>query len=208
MTNHHCLCDASINILFLKAWSSIAQSGTNMSFLANGTMPFYGRVVKNPELDEKYLKFAEVEKFKEYQPFKLCGPTDKVRATFILPRTVINKLRTLASTKLPTLPYVSSFTVACAYVWSCLAKTGENGLQLFRFGIDCRSRMSPPIPAAYFGNCVVGGCNAMEQSKLLTGKEGFVTATKLIGQSLYEKLTDKDASACIYLLKISLSCVA
>ncbi|KAI7757333.1 hypothetical protein M8C21_017117 [Ambrosia artemisiifolia] len=193
MTNHHCLCDASINILFLKAWTSIARSGTNESFLANGTLPFYGRVVKNPVLDENYLKLAEVEKFKEeYQPSKLCGPTDKVRATFILPRRVINKLKTLVSTQVPTLPYVSSFTVACAYVWSCLAKTRENELQLFRFLIDCRARMSPPIPAAYFGNCVVGGCNTMEQSKLLTGKEGFMTATKLIGQSLHKKLTDKD----------------
>ncbi|KAM0068464.1 putative anthocyanin 6''-O-malonyltransferase [Helianthus debilis subsp. tardiflorus] len=33
---------------------------------------------------------------------------------------------------------------------------------------------------------------AMEQSKVLTGKEGFVTAAKLIGESIHKWLTDKD----------------
>ncbi|CAH1433582.1 unnamed protein product [Lactuca virosa] len=32
----------------------------------------------------------------------------------------------------------------------------------------------------------------MEKTKLLTGKEGFVTATKLLGESLHQVLTDKD----------------
>ncbi|KAI7757338.1 hypothetical protein M8C21_017122, partial [Ambrosia artemisiifolia] len=176
------------------AWTSIAQFGSDESFLANGTLPLYDRVVKNPKLDESYLKYARVEKFKEeYQSHKLsCGPTDKVRGTFILPRSVLNKLKIMVSTQLPTLEHLSSFTVACAYVWSCIAKTRDDGLQLFRFIIDCRARMNPPIPTAYFGNCVIGGCMAMEQSKLLMGKEGFVTAAKLIGENIHKWLTDKD----------------
>ncbi|KAM0006241.1 putative anthocyanin 6''-O-malonyltransferase [Helianthus debilis subsp. tardiflorus] len=193
MTNHHCLCDASMNILFLKAWTSIARFGSDKSFLANGTLPFYGRVVKNAKLDENYLKFAKVECFKdEYQPSKLCGPTDKVRATFILPWLVLNRMKTLVSTELQTLPYVSSFTVACAYIWSCIANTRKEELQVFRFLIDCRARMNPAIPAAYFGNCVTGGCMATENTTLLTGREGFVTAAKLIGESVHRMLTDKD----------------
>ncbi|KAI7738019.1 hypothetical protein M8C21_003864 [Ambrosia artemisiifolia] len=192
MTNHHCLGDASTRFNFLKAWTSIARCGTDESFLANETLPFYDRLVKNLKLDESYLKFAKVEKFKEeYQPSKLCGPTDKVRGTFILPRTTLNRLKTLVSTQLPTLTYVSSFTVACAYIWSCIAKTRDDGLQMFGFTIDCRARMNPPFPAAYFGNCL-GGCMAMEDTKQLTGKEGFVTAAKLIGESLHNTLTDKD----------------
>ncbi|MFS7956714.1 putative anthocyanin 6''-O-malonyltransferase [Helianthus anomalus] len=57
---------------------------------------------------------------------------------------------------------------------------------------NCRERMDPPIPTTYFGNCITAGCMAMEQSKLLTGKEGFVTAAKLIGESIHKWLTDKD----------------
>ncbi|MFS7893815.1 putative anthocyanin 6''-O-malonyltransferase [Helianthus anomalus] len=192
MTNHHCLGDASTRFYFLKAWTSIARFGSDEAFLANGTLPFYERPIQNRKLDESYLKFAKVENFKdEYQPSKLCGPTDKVRGTFILSRPMLNKLKNLVSTQLPTLVYVSSFTVACGYIWSCIAETGKDGLQMFGFTIDCRARMNPAIPAAYFGNCV-GGCIALEQSKMLKGKEGFVTAAKLLGESLHQRLTDKD----------------
>ncbi|KAM0006227.1 putative transferase [Helianthus debilis subsp. tardiflorus] len=190
MTNHHCLGDASTRFLFLKAWTSTARFGLDKSFLADGTLPLYDRVVNNPKLDENFLKYAKVENF-EYQPTKLCGPTDRVRGTFILPRTMLNRLKNLVSTRLPTLPYVSSFTVACAYMWSCIAKTREEELHLFSFTIDCRARMNPAIPAAYFGNCV-GWCAVNVQSKQLMGKEGFVTAAKLIGENLHKTLNDKD----------------
>ncbi|KAJ0437318.1 putative anthocyanin 6''-O-malonyltransferase [Helianthus annuus] len=191
MTNHHCLGDASTRFNFLKAWTSIAQSGSDESFLANGTMPFYDRLIKNPKLDESYLKFARLETFKEYQPPKL-EPTDKVRATFILPRTVLLRLKELVTTQVPTIAYVSCFSVACAYIWSCIASsTHENELQVCGFAIDCRARMNPALPASYFGNCV-GWCYVPAQSKVLTGKEGFVTAAKLLGESLHERLTDKD----------------
>ncbi|KAI7725132.1 hypothetical protein M8C21_007960 [Ambrosia artemisiifolia] len=192
MTNHHCLGDATTRFSFLKTWTSIAQSGSDESFLANGTFPSYDRPIRNPKLDESYLKFMKVENFKEeFQLPKLCGPTNKVRATFILAQTVVNRLKNLVSTQLPTLAYVSSFTVACAYIWSCIAKTSKDELQLFSLAIDCRARMNPAIPKAYFGNCV-GWCLAMENSTQLTGKEGFLTAAKLIGESLHETLTDKE----------------
>ncbi|MFS7895817.1 putative anthocyanin 6''-O-malonyltransferase [Helianthus anomalus] len=191
MTNHHCLGDASTRFNFLKAWTSIAQSGSEESFLANGTLPFYDRLIKNPKLDESYLKFARPETFKEYKPPKL-EPTDKVRATFILPRTVLLRLKELVTTQVPTIAYVSCFSVACAYIWSCIASsTRENELQLSGFMIDCRARINPALPASYFGNCV-GWCYVQAQSKQLTGKEGFVTTAKLLGESLHERLTDKD----------------
>ncbi|KAJ0798964.1 putative anthocyanin 6''-O-malonyltransferase [Helianthus annuus] len=62
---------------------------------------------------------------------------------------------------------------------------------MFAFPIDCRARMNTKIPATYFGNCI-GWCMAMEQAKQLTGKEGFMTAAKLIGENLHKRLTDKD----------------
>ncbi|MFS7930224.1 putative anthocyanin 6''-O-malonyltransferase [Helianthus anomalus] len=123
MTNHLGLGDASITFCFLKAWTSIAQSGgSNENFLAGGTLPIYDRLMKYPKLDEIYLKKAIVETFyEEYKLPRLCRPTDKVRATFILSRTMINGLKKLVSTQLPTLAYVSSFTFACAYIWNCVA---------------------------------------------------------------------------------------
>ncbi|XP_023757704.1 malonyl-coenzyme A:anthocyanin 3-O-glucoside-6''-O-malonyltransferase [Lactuca sativa] len=192
MTNHHSLGDASTRFCFLKAWTSIAQSGTDELFLTNGTLPVYDRLVKYPKLDESYLKNAKVETFnEEYQPQSLSGPTDKLRATVILTRSVVNRLKKLVSTQLPTLVYISSFTVACAYIWSCIAEARKDEAELFGFTIDCRARLNPPIPAAYFGNCVTFTM-ALEKTSLLMGKEGFVTAAKLLGESLHKTLNDKD----------------
>ncbi|KVI04208.1 malonyl-coenzyme A:anthocyanin 3-O-glucoside-6''-O-malonyltransferase-like [Cynara cardunculus var. scolymus] len=192
MTNLHALGDATTRFGFLKAWTKIARSGTDESFLANGTLPLYDRVVQNQKLDESYLKRVNVEAFnEEYRPQNLSGPTDKVRATLVLTRTTINRMKKRVSTNLPTLEYVSSFTVACGYIWSCIAKSRNDELELFGFAVDCRARMDPPIPAAYFGNCV-GGCAVMAKRTLLTGKDGFVTAAKLLGENLHELLTHKD----------------
>ncbi|KAL7587267.1 hypothetical protein Lser_V15G40411 [Lactuca serriola] len=192
MTNHHSLGDASTRFCFLKAWTSIAQSGTDELFLTHGSLPVYDRLVKFPKLDESYLKNAKVETFnEEYQPRCLSGPTDKVRATVILTRSVLNRLKNLVSTQLPSLVYVSTFTVACGYIWSCIAESRNDEFELFGFPIDCRARLDPPIPAAYFGNCVTF-CGNMDKTKLLMGKEGFVNAAKLLGESLHKTLTDKD----------------
>ncbi|GJZ30200.1 malonyl-coenzyme A:anthocyanin 3-O-glucoside-6''-O-malonyltransferase-like protein [Tanacetum coccineum] len=79
--------------------------------------------------------------------------------------------------------------VACAYIWSCIAKSRNDELILFGFPIDCRARMKPPIPAAYFGNCV-GGCAAVAKTNLLIGEEVFITGAKLIGENLHKTLTD------------------
>ncbi|KAL7588991.1 hypothetical protein Lser_V15G40409 [Lactuca serriola] len=192
ITNHHSLGDASTRFCFLKAWTSIARTGSDESFLVNGTLPFYDRVVKHPELDELYIKQAKVETFCDgYQPPCLSGPSDKVRVTLVLTRAMINQMKKWVLTHHPTLQYVSSFTVACGYVWSCFAKLRNDGLQVFGLAIDCRARLVPPIPATYFGNCAAP-CMAMAKAHLLTEKEGFATAVRLLGESLYKMLNDEE----------------
>lgn len=191
-TNHHCLGDARTRFCFLEAWTSIARSGSDESFLRNGTLPLYERVIKHPALDEIYLKKEKLENFgDDYQPLCLSGPSDNVRATLVLTRPIINLMKKWVSTKLPELQYVSSFTVACAYVWSSIAKSRNDELQVFGFVVDCRARLVPAIPASYFGNCVAP-CGAMAKTSILTEKEGFVTAAELLGENLHKMLNDKD----------------
>ncbi|KAK1439742.1 hypothetical protein QVD17_05562 [Tagetes erecta] len=193
MTNQHILGDASTRFCFLKAWTSIAKSGSDESFLANGTLPIYDRLINYPKLDESYLKYAKIEKFnEEYQIPRLSGPTDKVRATFVLTRTLINRLKKLVSTRLPTLAYVSSFTVAFAYICNCVANLHNDDKKiLFGFPVDCRLRVDPPIPNAYFGNCVMPFMT-LTRTSILKGKEGFLTAARLIGDDLHKMLTNKE----------------
>ncbi|KAL8238034.1 hypothetical protein R6Q59_019115 [Mikania micrantha] len=190
MTYLHSLGDARTTFNFRKAWASIAQSGSDESFLAQGTLPVFERLLNYHKLDESLSKIAKAEIFdKVYKLRKLSGPTDKVRATFILTRTVINGLKKLVTTQLPTLAYISSFTVTCAYTWSCLAKLHNEELAMFLFAVDCRTRIDPPIPAAYFGNCITP-CVNLERTTVLKDKEGFLTAARLIGDNLNKKLAD------------------
>ncbi|CAH1454578.1 unnamed protein product [Lactuca virosa] len=192
ITNHHGLGDASTRFCFLEAWTSIARSGSDELFLANGTLPFYDRVINHPALDEIYLKRAKLDTFDEkYQPRRLSGQSNNVRATLMLTRPIINQMKKWVSTQLPTLQYVSSFTVACAYFWSCFAKLRSDELQVFGFAVDCRARLVPPIPATYFGNCIAP-CGAMAKTNILTEKQGFLTAAKLLGECLHKMLNDKD----------------
>nr|GEU72225.1 malonyl-coenzyme A:anthocyanin 3-O-glucoside-6''-O-malonyltransferase-like [Tanacetum cinerariifolium] len=82
--------------------------------------------------------------------------------------------------------------IACAYMWNCMVKLhNKDEIALFVFAIDCRSRMNPPIPATYFGNCLTS-CMTTTRTNLINGKEGFVTAAKLIGENLNKILTDKN----------------
>ncbi|KAK1439741.1 hypothetical protein QVD17_05561 [Tagetes erecta] len=193
MTNHHILGDANTYFLFWKAWSLITQSGSDESFLETGTLPVYDRLVSYPEQDERVLKCCNlVETFnEEYESPRLCGPSDMVRATFIFTRSMINGLKKLASTQLPTVAHVSSVTVSCAYIWNCVAQLHNDEPILFILPVDCRTRIDPPIPTAYFGNCIVT-CMNLARTSILKEKEGFLMAAKIIGENLHKMLTDKD----------------
>ncbi|KAK9052556.1 hypothetical protein SSX86_029185 [Deinandra increscens subsp. villosa] len=197
MTNHHSLGDASTRFGFLKAWTMVSESGGDQSFLANGSPPVYDRLVDVPKLDENKLKHTRLEGF--YQPPSLVCTPDRVRATFVLSRTHINRLKKRIQTQLPTLEYVSSFTVTCGYIWSCIAKSsvrigekaGEDELEQFILTVDCRSRLDPPVPATYFGNCGAP-CVVTIKKVDLSGENGFVMAAKLIGEGISKMVNNKE----------------
>ncbi|KAL4576871.1 hypothetical protein LXL04_012971 [Taraxacum kok-saghyz] len=149
LTNHHSLCDASTRFNFLKAWTSIARHGTDEVFLTTGSLPFYDRAIKYPSLlDEIYLSQPGIEAFNgEYRTPELVSQTDKVRATIVLTQDHINRLKKWLSSELPRLEYISSFSVACAFVWSCVAKSrgnNENDDDIERCGDMVRAYQ--PVP--------------------------------------------------------------
>ncbi|KAJ9550501.1 hypothetical protein OSB04_014546 [Centaurea solstitialis] len=201
ITNHHVLCDATTKFGFLKVWSSIARDGTDGLLLAKGYLPSFDRPVKYPDaLDEIFMTQRGVETLNEgFQPPQLSGLPPKVRATFILTKEQINSVKKWVSAELPTLGYVSSFSVACAYIWSCVAKSRigiqerdtEDELERFVCSANFRSRMDPPVPETYFGNCV-GPCIAITKSAMLSSDKGFLIAVESIGKAISETVNNKD----------------
>nr|QJB23737.1 flavonoid acyltransferase [Centaurea cyanus] len=202
LTNHHTLSDARSRYDLLKAWTSIAKYGTDKLFLTGESLPFYDRVIEYPDsLDEMCLKLPPFRTlYENYRPHQLVSETDKVRATFILTRAQINLLKKWLLVQLQDLEYVSSFTLGCAFIWSCIAKSrflfegkkGDENEEVERFVcvIDWRSRMDPPLPQTYFGNCV-GPCFTTINSAILAGNKGFVTAVELVGKTIRETVKNK-----------------
>ncbi|XP_071703584.1 malonyl-coenzyme A:anthocyanin 3-O-glucoside-6''-O-malonyltransferase-like [Rutidosis leptorrhynchoides] len=193
-TNHHSLADATTRFRFLKVWTSMAKFGEDRSDILTRAPPIYDRLIDIPKLDEKKLKETKLESF--YQPPSLVGSGgDKVRATFVLARTNIDRLKKMVVTQLPEVEYVSSFTVTCSYIWSCIARSQakicKDDLEQFIFTVDCRSRLDPPVPAAYSGNCGAP-CIVTIKSVVLSGENGFLTAVKLFGEGITKMVNNKD----------------
>lgn len=197
ITNHHVLCDATTKFDFLKMWTSIAKHDTY-----NGSFPFYDRLLKYPEsLDEIFMNQPGVEALNaDYQILDLVGPSSKVRATFFLTKERISLMKKWVSIQLPTSGYISSFSVTCGYVWSCIAKSrvgfqerNDEDDQLERFVClaNFRSRMDPPLSETYFGNCV-GSCVAITKSMMLSGSKGFLVAVESIGEAISKTVKKND----------------
>lgn len=129
----------------------------------------------------------------------LSFPINKVRATYILLKNDIQKLKNLVQAKKPALIHLSSFTITTAYVWTCLVKSAaesgedvdDNEPEYFVFAVDARPRLDPPVPANYFGNCVAFGETESTHGQL-KGDDGFLIAVKLISEVISEKISNKD----------------
>ncbi|XP_047975666.1 phenolic glucoside malonyltransferase 1-like [Salvia hispanica] len=193
VTNHHVAGDASSIFGFLKAWSLTAKLGGEAEF----TLPFYDRSVlkDSTRRTEIYWNQMRALKLGESKP-----ATNKVRATFVLQKTDIEKLKKLVMEKEPDSNsiHISSFTVTMAYFWWCADRSaaeagdqiGDEVVEYFGLAVDARSRMDPPLPAAYFGNCV-GFVAAGLRHGVIRGEEGFLAAAKAFGEVIRDKVNRK-----------------
>ncbi|CAN6853627.1 unnamed protein product [Brassica oleracea] len=77
---------------------------------------------------------------------------------------------------------LSTFVITYAYVMTCLVKArgGDPTRRVcIGFASDFRSRLNPPLPPTYFGNCIVGaGDFDAKAEPILEEGEGFVSAVE------------------------------
>ncbi|XP_057953910.1 phenolic glucoside malonyltransferase 1-like [Malania oleifera] len=191
--------DGSAFTGFIRSWASVSKLGGDAALVAGGSLPFYDRsVVEDPnELESTF--WAEVGKRKfDGSKFHL-QPTENVLATFVMDPTHVNRLKEHVSAQRLNLSHVSSFTVICAYVWSCVvrarAESGEemeeNEPEHFVFGADGRALLDPPVPATYFGNCLLR-CLATAKRGQLVGEDGVAIAAKVIGEAIRGRLRGEE----------------
>ncbi|CAH9116516.1 unnamed protein product [Cuscuta europaea] len=206
VTNHHIIGDGSSIFGFMKAWSGLCFSSHGDSKKDNTSsqcVPFYGNVeVKDGQrLTKLYwdiLKNISIEETHNVNRRPLI--TNKVRSTFVVTRDDIQRLKNRVLALRSDLVHVSSFTMICSHIWSCLVRSrneiGENDVEdeedeHFLCPADCRARLDPPVQGNYFGNCVVP-CLGRAMTKELIGEEGFIKAAEVIGESIRGQLYNKE----------------
>lgn len=183
---------------FVRAWASIAKFGNDEKFITSGPLPLFDKsIIQDPNcVDAKLWSFVAATRIQESQPKHLSGNVDMVRASFIMTRDQINQIKNSLLATRPTLAHVSSFTIVCAHIWTCMTKTrraigelinGEDEREVFGCVADCRARLDPPIPATYFGNCLVACVTEGKCSQFLT-KDGFIDAVESIGDGIHSRL--------------------
>ncbi|KAK7316292.1 hypothetical protein VNO77_35220 [Canavalia gladiata] len=202
IATHHAVCDGKTSTLFLKSWAyacsnNLGEKKSSFLSLPKHLTPFYDRsMIKDPTgigalYVNSWLNFGGPNnRSVKVWDFGGAISDEATRGSFELTSKNIQKLKQHAQSKLKENAHLSTFSVTCAYVLQCLVKVEQpktNGVA-FLFSVDCRSRLDPPIPNTYFGNCIIGH-KVMDETKKLLGEDGFINALEGINESL-NKLED------------------
>ncbi|KAK7381244.1 hypothetical protein VNO78_33781 [Psophocarpus tetragonolobus] len=180
---HHAATDGKATTMFLKAWAHACSNiTTESSSLPEHLTPFFDRsMIKDTsgigaDYAKAWLNFGgpnnkSVKVMQMDRGIANVVSTEKtIRGSFELTSSDIQKLKQYAKSKLKEDAHVSTYAVTCAYVLQCLVKAEQskaNGVAFF-FSVDCRSRLEPPIPSTYFGNCIIGH-KVIDETKNLLG---------------------------------------
>lgn len=196
ITSHHAVLDGKSSTLFVKSWAYLCKHlQQNPTCLPPELTPFLDRnVIKDPEgrdMVELNNWFDHKQSLKVL-PFAVSVDLSKlVRATFKLSREDIKKLRdkvneivTASDVKKSRQLHLSNFVLTLAYVFVCMfkAKTGKaqgNRNALVGFTADYRTRLDPPVPDNYFGNCN-GIHGAVTEASEVKQENGVAFAAEMI----------------------------
>ncbi|XP_074581295.1 phenolic glucoside malonyltransferase 1-like [Curcuma longa] len=182
VTVHHSACDGSSSIRFISAWAAAcAGAGVVVPPVIDRT------VISDPDdlYSVFYKGFVKGQSIQSMMHQK--APPDAVLESFTIGKNHIQKLKELVTQSGDLSFRCSTVVVAFAYVWVCHVKARLPGISNKRifmaFAADCRARLKPPIPAAFFGNCI-SGCVAEAKAWVLANEIGVVAAARLIGEAI------------------------
>ncbi|KAK4602419.1 hypothetical protein RGQ29_011463 [Quercus rubra] len=196
ITTHHAFLDGKSSTMFMKAWAHLCKLGGNALPLVPELTPCFDRmVIKDPAgLESIYLNGwlnQDGAHNKSLKVWELKTPPGVVRGAFELTRTKLEKLRQLITNILEEnneqeqpVP-LSRLILTFSYTWVCLAKVEgqrDNKTHLV-INVDARSRLEPPVPGNYFGNCLTG-CVAIAERNDLLGEKGVAMAAKAIIEAI------------------------
>ncbi|XVF71257.1 hypothetical protein PTKIN_Ptkin12aG0022200 [Pterospermum kingtungense] len=196
-TAHRAVVDGKVATMFMKSWAYLCKQGNKGSpSLPPELTPYFDRsVIKDPtRLDliflNDWLALTSSDSDPNKKNLKIWGgnttvPDHLVRATFHFTREDIKKLeeKVLLNMDADTKQlHLSTFVLACAYTGTCLvkAKGGEGDRPvIILFAADWRTRLAPPLPTTYFGNCDLRFKSSAKASNFMDEK-GFLFAVHML----------------------------
>ncbi|KAF7051786.1 hypothetical protein CFC21_059986 [Triticum aestivum] len=161
---HHAACDDASATLFVRTWAAACRLGGPLDGADHSQAvpppPVLDRsLVADPD-DLLGKTLAGMSRLASGPPppppppqAQGPPPPSPVIASFPLTRDQIDGIKDAAA------PHASSFVAASALAWVCLLRCRSAGVEgaarsHMLFSAECRSRLAPPLPAEYFGNCL------------------------------------------------------
>ncbi|CAA0384126.1 unnamed protein product [Arabidopsis thaliana] len=190
VTAHHAVLDGKTTAMFLKAWAHNCKQ--EQEALPHDLVPSLDRIiVQDPtgletKLLNRWISASNNKPSLKLFPSKIIG-SDILRVTYRLTREDIKKLRERVETESHAKQLrLSTFVITYAYVITCMVKMRGGDPTRFvcvGFASDFRSRLNPPLPPTFFGNCIVGsGDFDVKAEPILEEGEGkgFITAVETL----------------------------
>ncbi|RWW14602.1 hypothetical protein GW17_00021614 [Ensete ventricosum] len=189
---HHAGCDGSSSMRFMFSWASTC-AGPRSTAAMVAAPPVFDRSLVSVPRDLYTIFYRKFSKRAE-RVIHEAPPVATVIASFTLKGDHIRRLKELISAEAEAEATegggaslrCSTIMATYAYVWVCLINArayGSDRTAHFIFAADCRGRLRPPLPAAYFGNCI-GACFVEAKAGELLRENGVVAAAKAIGKTI------------------------
>ncbi|XP_045814020.1 phenolic glucoside malonyltransferase 1-like [Trifolium pratense] len=202
ITSHHAGLDGKSSTNFMKSWSYITSSNSNLdsSFISlpENLTPFLDRSLIEDHYNGISEGYANTlmkhggQSLKVWDSFG-TSKSDAIKSLFELAPSNIQKLKEYARNEMKNMNVtnLSTFSITCAYVLSCLVRVEQPKEEkvIFIFSVDCRARLDPPISSMYIGNCVAGQIVELEPKKFI-GQEGFLSALEGMNKGLNKVKND------------------
>ncbi|XP_065868220.1 malonyl-CoA:anthocyanidin 5-O-glucoside-6''-O-malonyltransferase-like [Euphorbia lathyris] len=184
ISSHHAMFDGKSVAIFMKSWAHICKDNCDETTLLPVELtPVFDRtVVDEPQgLGMFYLKnmFSRSDSNpRNLKPPQVIRDVENlVRANYELSRQDITNLRRKLVSEQNQKEeedskrmHLSSFVLSYAYLIVTIVKAKHwerKGKVGFGFAAECRSRLNPPLPTNYFGNCVVGSIGLVDTETIL-----------------------------------------
>ncbi|CAO2183237.1 unnamed protein product [Urochloa humidicola] len=191
VTVHHAACDGSSSTHFLHTWAAVAaRTGAE----ARPTRPVIDRTLLTDPRGLYDVFIQAVLNRDEMESVKMSA--DQLFATFNLSKDDLQLVKDAvadeAARRGVAPPRCSSLVATFGFVWSCYERAkgqsnGEGPMAYLLFPVDHRSRMKPPVPDKYLGNCVGPAIGKAPRIELeAAGAGGLFTACAAVAASIDE----------------------